>query len=159
MHHRPFLRATVLESLRLWPTTPMILRQTTCQTTWANGVMPANTGLLIYAPFFHRDESRIPYAHTFVPRLWIDDDREVKGGSPRVWPFVPFSSGPGLCPGRNLVLLLTSGMLAALIGDRNIELKDSHRLPPGQLPSVLDHFTLRFGVGSRSLAPLTPQPV
>jgi cytochrome P450 len=154
--HRPLLRAAVLESLRLWPTTPMILRQTTRETQWENGVMPAHTGILIFAPFFHRDEMRLPFAHTFNPDVWVQDDPQVKGDMPRDWPLVPFSGGTGVCPGRNVVLLLTSGMLAALIGDRTIRMKDPHRLPPGALPGTLDNYTLRFEVqgvaGRRTIA-------
>jgi cytochrome P450 len=153
--HRPLLRASILESLRLWATTPLLLRQTTRATEWQNGVMPAGTGVLIYAPFFHRDETRIPYAHTFHPDLWIDDDPEVKGDPPKEWPFVPFSGGPAICPGRNVVLLLTSGMLAALIGRRAVCLRDSHRVPPGRLPGTLDNYTLRFALGRRKDRPAT----
>jgi cytochrome P450 len=155
--HRPFLRATVLESVRLWPTTPAILRQSTRPTEWENGIKPAHTSILIYAPFFHRDESRVPFAHAFHPDVWIEDDPEVQGDMPRDWTFVPFSGGPGVCPGRNLVLLLTSGMLAALLGDRILTFKDPERLPRENLPGLLDHFTLRFEVG-RPIAASKPCP-
>lgn len=56
----PFLRACVLESLRLWPTTPLVLRETTAETEWETGRMPAHTHVLIFAPFFHRDDRRLP---------------------------------------------------------------------------------------------------
>jgi cytochrome P450 len=154
--HRPFLRAAVLESLRLWPTTPMILRQTTRETEWENGIMPANTGILIFAPFFHRDETRLPFAHTFHPDVWIESDPEVKGDPPHQWPLVPFSGGTAVCPGRNVVLLLTSEMLSVLIGERSIRLKDPQRMPPGALPGTLDNYTLTFELdrigGSRQSA-------
>jgi cytochrome P450 len=72
----PFLRATILESLRLWPTTPMVLRQTIEATTWETGVMPENTGVLLYAPFFHRDDERLPFANRFAPEVWMEDGRD-----------------------------------------------------------------------------------
>jgi cytochrome P450 len=56
---------------------------------------------------------------------------------------VPFSAGRGLCPGRHLVLLLTSTFLAELLGQAELEL-DSHTLEPGRLPSLLNNFGLRF---------------
>lgn len=37
----PLLRASVLESLRLWPTTPLLLRDTTEETTWSSGTLSA----------------------------------------------------------------------------------------------------------------------
>jgi cytochrome P450 len=156
--HRPFLRACVLEALRLWPTTPLLLRQSTRETEWGNGIMPANTGILIYAPFFHRDDEHLPYAHLFNPNLWIEDDANVKGDMPRTWALVPFSGGPGQCPGRNLVLLLTSGMLAALIGNRQVHMKDPQRLHPGMLAGTLNHFTLRFDVGPATTSPPLGSP-
>jgi hypothetical protein len=36
--YMPYLRATVLESLRLWPTTPFLLRETTGATNWETGI-------------------------------------------------------------------------------------------------------------------------
>jgi hypothetical protein len=35
-----FLRVCMLESLRLWPTTPTILRESKAETQWHNGRMP-----------------------------------------------------------------------------------------------------------------------
>lgn len=43
----PWLRACVLESLRLWPTTPMVLRQTKREVEWDTATMPAKCGVLI----------------------------------------------------------------------------------------------------------------
>jgi len=136
--HLPFLRATVLEAVRLWPTTPMILRQSTRATHWDNGTMPADTGVLVYAPFFHRDDQRLPHADLFTPELWL------KERSDKDWPLVPFSEGAAGCPGRNLVLLLASSMLAALLDGRAVELAPGRRLDPARLPGTLDNYTLRF---------------
>lgn len=137
-----FLRACVLESLRLWPTTPAVLRQSTADTAWDEGVMPAGTGILIFAPFFHRDDQRLPYAHRFAPEVWL----EAKG--PAEWPLIPFSGGPVICPGRHLVLLVTSTMLAALMGDREVWLKPLLRLDARKpLPGTLDNYSLRFDLG------------
>ncbi|MFO7533151.1 MAG: cytochrome P450 [Candidatus Limnocylindrales bacterium] len=91
-----YLRACVLESLRLWPTTPLILRETTTETRWGTGTLPEGTALVIFAPFFHRDDRRIPYAHRFAPEVFLDEG--VKGD----WPLVPFSGGPGIYPNRPL---------------------------------------------------------
>jgi cytochrome P450 len=136
----PFLRACVLDSLRLWPTTPGILRDTTTETTWETGTLPAGTGVLIFAPFFHRDESRLPEAHRFAPDLWAEE-RTTED-----WPLVPFSAGPVTCPGQNLVLLLSSVMLGTFLRYR-YRLDPPDRLDPsGDLPSVLDPFDLTFTV-------------
>lgn len=138
----PLLRATVLESLRLWATTPMILRETTREVEFDHGVMPAGTSVLIFAPFFHRDDANLDFAHRFAPEVW--DHQRTR----EEWPLVPFSAGPGVCPGRHLVLLLTSTFIAQIVGRRSIDLR-SHSLEPGNLPVVLDNFSLRFHLSGR----------
>jgi cytochrome P450 len=143
--HLPYLRACVLETLRLWPTTPMILRQTTRAVQWEHGVMPARCGVLIYVPYFHRDERHLGHAHDFGPGRWLAEG--TSGG----WPLIPFSDGPAVCPGKQLTLLLTSAMLGCLVWDGRFTLASHHRLVPGRpLPGTLDHFSLRLSVAPRS---------
>jgi cytochrome P450 len=145
----PFLRSTVLESLRLWPTTPAILRQSTRATQWEGGTMPEGTGILLFTPFFHRDDQRMDCADRFAPELWLKDDK-VRDVQDRDWPLVPFSSGPVMCPARNLVLMLTSVMLGALIGGddgiHGLTPSQQGRLDPARLPGTLDNYSLRFVV-------------
>lgn len=134
----PLLRATILESLRLWPTTPLILRETTRPTHWRGAEMPAGTGILIFAPFFHRDESAFEFAHRFKPRVWLDEP-EARG-----WPMVPFSGGPGICPARHLVLMTGSRFLAEVLRGHEVRLAELARFDPAELPATLDPYTLRF---------------
>ncbi|MAL98192.1 MAG: cytochrome P450 [Alteromonadaceae bacterium] len=135
----PYIRACILESLRLWPTTPVVLRETTAETQWANGLMPAHTSVVIFSGYFHRDEQRLPQANQFFPELW-EADRPGEN-----WPLIPFSSGPGVCPARHLVLLVTSTMLGALSSGHQVELDPPSQLDPREpLPGTLSHFSLRF---------------
>jgi cytochrome P450 len=129
----------MLEALRLWPTTPMVLRQSTSETRWEHGSMPADTGVLIHAPFFHRDDTRLEHADRFTPELWMDG--QTAG---RDWPLIPFSDGPVMCPGRHLVLMLSSAMLAALLGGGTPAPAPTQVLDPARLPGTLDNFALRF---------------
>ena len=134
----PFVRSAVLESLRLWPTTPLILRETTRETSWRTGTLPEGTSLVIFAPFFHRDDQRLPQAHTFDPDQWLQERTDED------WPLVPFSGGPAMCPGRNVVLLVASSALGHLIGSRTFS--STAGLEPGRMPSLLSPFRLRFPV-------------
>jgi hypothetical protein len=136
----PYLRACVLESVRLWPTAPLILRQTTEETTWDDGVMPAQTGVIIFAPFFHRDDERLPFAHRFTPDVWLQER------PPESWPLVPFSVGPARCPGRSLVELVTSALVAALVDGRRIHLLTRQLDARRPLPGTLNPYALRFAV-------------
>lgn len=137
----PYLRACVLESLRLWPTTPMVLRQTTRETRWDQGMMPARTGVLIFAPFFHRDEARLPEANRFAPELWL------RRRDTADYPLIPFSGGPAICPGRNLVLLTSSAMLARLLDGPQFRLVGGAELSPGRpLPATLNNYALHLAL-------------
>jgi cytochrome P450 len=140
----PLLRAAVLESVRLWPTTPAILRETTTTTELGGRVLPAKTLVVVLAPFFHRDDERLPYADRFAPSTWQD------GSARESWSLVPFSAGPAVCAGQNLVLFLTSTLLAELVHRHDVALTSRPRLYPGRrLPGTLNPFGLRFSVTRR----------
>jgi len=139
----PYLRACVLESLRLWPTTPLLLRESSEQTDWETGVMPAGTGVIIFAPFFHRDDQRLAYADRFSPEVWLDEADQ----SAMTWPLVPFSAGPVICPGRHLVLLLASAALAAILDAHALQLLAPAHLSADQpLPATLNHTAVAIGL-------------
>lgn len=139
-----FLRACVLESLRLWPTTPLVLRQTTEETEWENGTMPAETSVLLLAPYFHRDDRYLDDANLFDPDLWLQP------GEVGNWPMIPFSGGSGICPGRHVVLLVTSLMLARLLQGREYRLEPPTRLLSSKpMPPLLNNYDLAFKVTGR----------
>jgi cytochrome P450 len=136
-----YLRACLLESLRLWPTTPMVLRQTTEETKWENGVMPAETSILMLAPYFHRDDRHLDNAHRFDPDLWL------QSGEAGDWPMMPFSGGTGICPGRRVVLTVTSHMLARLLQGREYQLSPPNRLLSSKpMPPLLNNYDLEFDI-------------
>lgn len=143
----PYLRAVVLESLRLWPTTPALLRETTAPTRWDGGRVPEDTLVVTYAPFFHRDDENLPQADRFAPELWTGPRTEAD------WPLVPFSAGPAECAGRNLVLHVTSTVLALLVdasGEEGPRLVGRDPLNPATaLLGTLDPFSLRFALGAQ----------
>ncbi|UXA18270.1 cytochrome P450 [Mycobacterium sp. SMC-4] len=160
---RPFLRACVLESVRLWPTTPAILREVTTTTTWHEGTaeqvsVSPPASVLIPVPAFHRDPDLLDFADEFAPDIWLD-------GRARSHPqLVPFSAGPGECPGRNVVLFTTSSFLAAVLAQAHLTLESGQSLAPGRrLPATLNQFGLSFSARPRQdlgrpVAPLTAPP-
>ncbi len=133
----PYLRSCVLESIRLWPTTPALLRESTQDTPWG----PAATTFLVYTPFFHRDRETLPYADSFEPDIWLDGRAAANPA------LVPFSGGPAVCPGRDVVLFTTSMLLASLLQEADFAPQRSLAgLRPKHVPATLDHFGLRFTV-------------
>ncbi|WP_133251797.1 cytochrome P450 [Actinomycetospora cinnamomea] len=144
------LRAAVLESVRLWPTTPMILRETTRDTEWAGARVPSGTAMLVYTPYLHRDDDDLAVAHRFAPDLWLrDGPTGPPDGARTDWPLVPFSEGPGVCPGQNLVLLTASTFLATLLEHHDHALTHPRALDPAYVPGVISPFRVRFRTRAR----------
>jgi cytochrome P450 len=142
-HDLPFLRACILDCIRIWPTTPAILRELDRDMDWGGRTIGKGTGVLIHLPYLHRDSTRIPYANSFVPDVWLD-------GRAERWPFIPFSAGPAICPAQNLVLMLASHWLAAMMRDHRYYLRLPHKLMPSKLPPTFDQFHQKIGIVRRS---------
>ncbi|MCE6999119.1 cytochrome P450 [Saccharothrix sp. S26] len=121
--------AGIWESVRLWPTTPVILRESTEPTRWHGTWLPARTTFIVFVPYFHRDPDRLSRADSYAPENWP---------APADPGLVPFSGGPGICPGRDLVLVAGGAMLDAL--RPHLDVPTLH--PP--LPATLNHFGLSF---------------
>jgi len=135
----PFARACVLESVRLWPTTLVILRDAVAPTVWGRRELPAGTGFAVVSSFFHRDPDRLSFADRFEPQAWLD------GRADADWSLVPFSGGPVSCPGRNVVLLVTSHLLARL-SEADLTPGPGPALTRDPLPATLDHLSVRLRV-------------
>ena len=136
---RPFLRACVLESVRLWPTTPAILRELTADTTLSGVQFGAGSSVLIAVPAFHRDPDLLTFANEFAPDIWLD------GRAEQYPQLVPFSAGPAECPGRNLVLFVTSTVLANLFAQLHLESESDLRLDSNHpLPATFNQFGVRL---------------
>jgi cytochrome P450 len=139
----PYLRACVRESVRLWPTTPLLLRESTRQTRWGDETLPAGTGFVLYTPYLHRVAADGTARDAFDPDAWPGDRPAVTDAS-----LIPFSAGPGRCPGEDVVLLTATTWLAtALASGASFQLiSRNHPDPDRPLPTTLDHFALRFRV-------------
>ena len=97
--------------------------------------------MLIFTPFTQRDEENLPFADSFAPDIWLD------GRAREDWSVLPFSGGPGECPGRQLVLLSTSMFLAELLRAHDFRQRAGVRLRADRpMPRTLGPFRLRFGV-------------
>jgi cytochrome P450 len=135
----PYLRACVLESVRLWPTTTVVLRDAAGETEWRGAVAEPGTSFVIVSSYLHRDERRLEQADSFAPQTWLDDRSEPDPG------IIPFGAGPARCPGRDVALLVAATSLAEMLRRHRIGLP-AGTLTPGALPCTLDQTRLRFRV-------------
>jgi cytochrome P450 len=137
----PYMRACVHDAMRLWPTTPLLSRETVEDVAWNGETVPAGTQLMIVNTFHHRDPDRVAYADRFAPEEWID------GTAAEDWSFNHFSHGPQGCPGVNLALLVGGGVLGHLLTGRQARLESPKLDPAKPLPHMLNVFGLRFRLG------------
>ncbi|MGW9209754.1 cytochrome P450 [Embleya sp. NPDC055664] len=130
------LRACVLESLRLWPTTLVILRDATRRDPLA----PVGAAVAVVSSFFHRDARTLDFADRFAPDVWLDGRADPARG------IVPFSAGPAACPGRNLVLFTVTALLDTVLRrTTNLDLAVPGLLDPGRpLPHTWNHTAARL---------------
>ncbi len=135
-----YMDACLHEAMRLWPTTPMLSRETTREVDWDGVTVPSGAQLLIVNSFNHRDRSRHEFADRFAPEEWIT------GGASEDWSFNHFSHGPQGCPGVALSLLVGRTMLATLLRDRTVTLLAPELHRSDSLPYSLDYFGLRFAL-------------
>jgi cytochrome P450 len=134
-----YLGACIQDAMRLYPTTPLLSRETDRKVAWNGAVIPDGTQLLIPNTFNHRDPERLEFADRFAPDEWLE------GGAAEDWAFNHFSHGPQGCPGTWIALFVGKGVIATLLARRRLDLVGGPDLDPGEpLPKMLDFFALRF---------------
>jgi cytochrome P450 len=139
-----YMSACLQDAMRLWPTTPMLSRETLSETDWRGVEVPAGTQVLIPNTYLHRDPDRHEYENRFSPERWLD------GSAASEWSFNHFSRGPQGCPGVGVALLLGRAMLAEVIDRRGVELERPRLDSARPLPVMLDFFGLRLRLAQSS---------
>jgi cytochrome P450 len=134
----PYLDACLEDAMRLWPTTPMLSRETVAETDWRGATVPAGTQVVISNTYLHRDRERFEYADRFAPDRWL------AGEARREWSFNHFSRGPQGCPGTGVTKFIGKAVLAKLLRDHRAELISPRLDPARPLPHMLDYFGIRF---------------
>ncbi len=131
-----YLEGCVQEAMRLWPTTPMLVRETVVQALLDGEAVPTGTQVLILNSFNHRDHERYSLADSFAPETWAD-------GTPNPL-FNHLSSDTQLCAGKDLALFLAKAVLATLLDGRRLTLVHPKLDPNRPIPYAYDYFRVRF---------------
>jgi cytochrome P450 len=134
-----FVRACMLDSVRLWPAAAMLLRVTAAETEWYGETLPIGATVLIPVAAHHRAR-RLSHANRFAPDLWLN------GSADADWQMNVFSRGGAQCAGRNLALLLGTASLAELLRQREFELLRPKLAPNRPLPYGINPLNVRFAV-------------
>lgn len=136
-----YLSGSLGEAMRLWPTTPILARETTRATELAGAPLDSGTQVLILNTYNHRARDAVEDADTFNPERWTDGARDYR--------FNHLSNGSQDCPGGPLVYLLGKAVLGRTLERYDVELKRPSLDPSRPLPYMLDHYEIRFGLRAR----------
>jgi cytochrome P450 len=133
-----YLEGCLEEAMRLWPTTPLLGRETTRSVSLVGCPLDEGTQVMILNTFNHRDAEQIPDAHRLRPERWMDGEPDYR--------FNHLSNGSQGCPGGPLVLLLGKAVLARMLERFELTLREPALSPDTDLPHMLDFFSIRFGI-------------
>jgi cytochrome P450 len=136
-----YLDGCLHEAMRLWPTTPLLAREVVHDVTLAGERVPAGTQILILNVFNHRDVDHVEGANRWMPERWRAEREDYR--------FNHLSNGSQDCPGGPLVLLLGKAAIAQVLSRWSLTLEEPSLVSDGELPAMLDFFSVRFSVRPR----------
>ena len=119
----PFLDAFVNEVMRLKPVAPLIAAEANFDTEILGCQIPRGTTIHMLTRKTATKDSNFINANQFEPERWLNADTQRYRPHERQ-AFIPFGSGPRLCPGRNLALFEIRMVLSMLC--RNFDLDTIH---------------------------------
>jgi cytochrome P450 len=131
-----YLEGCLAEAMRLWPTTPLLARETLEETELLGEKLDEGTQVMMLNAFNHRDTGQVPDANRFNPRRWDSGEADYR--------FNHLSNGSQNCPGGPLVYLLGKAVLARVLTEYKLELKAPDLQLGGPVPEMLDFFEIRF---------------
>jgi cytochrome P450 len=131
-----YLEGCLQEAMRLWPTTPLLARETTEDVQIAGQEVEEGTQVLMLNVFNHRNSADVPDADEFRPERWQDGGTDYR--------YNHLSNGTQSCPGGPMVLLLGKAVLAQLLDHHELDLREPDLDLTGSQPHMLDFFALRF---------------
>jgi cytochrome P450 len=136
------LEGVLHEVMRLWPTTPLLARETTRDLELGGAHLDEGTQVMMLNIFNHRRPEGIADADRLVPERWMGDH-------PTEYRFNHLSNGTQDCPGGPLVLLLGKAVLARMLDEYTFSLLEPSLPAGGDQPTMLDFFSIRFEVDPR----------
>ena len=131
-----YLDGCVQEALRLWPTTPMLVREALVSEMLGGTIIPTGRQVVIWNSANHRDRSAYPSADRFRPEAWAN-------GRPSPL-FNHLSSGPQVCAGFDLLLFLGKAVLATILGQGRYVLLEPFLDPARPMPYSFNYFDVHL---------------
>ncbi|XP_020280176.1 cytochrome P450 4C1-like isoform X2 [Pseudomyrmex gracilis] len=117
LQNLPYLDRCIKETLRLYPSAPIIMRLTTEDVKLHSYTVPSGTNILLNIYAMHRDPKFWPNPELFNPDRFLPHKR--KNYHP--FSYLPFSAGPRNCIGQRFAMLEIKATLAFLIHNFYLE--------------------------------------
>ncbi|XP_039304763.1 cytochrome P450 4c21-like [Solenopsis invicta] len=111
LQHMNYLERVIKETLRIFPTVPIIARQVTEDFKIGDIVLPKHTDILIPFIQMHRNKKYWPNPLVFDPDRFLPEN--IKNY--HLFYFTPFSDGPRNCIGMRYGMMSMKAILATLI--------------------------------------------
>lgn len=117
-------KAVIEETLRLYPPVQILARQNRKADEIGGVDVAANSLILIVPWLLHRTESLFPEPHRFMP------ERFMEGRRPTPYSYIPFASGPRVCPGLHFGLTEAVLCLAIIAQRFRVRVPEDHKVEP-----------------------------
>jgi cytochrome P450 len=124
----PYLKAVLLESMRLYPAFPVLSRKTSEETSLGKYKIPKNTNVVIPIFVTQRNEENWKDALTFRPERFLQD------GAEKSYAFLPFSRGSRRCIAELFAMVEMSIIVVTVL--KSFELNLSQKDLPEAVASV-----------------------
>lgn len=119
-----YLECVIKESLRLYPPTPMILRELMKDVTFEDGkVLPKGSEVLIHVPLLHMNEQQFPDPLTFNPERFHCDSVTQR----HPFAFIPFSGGNRSCIAQRFAMIELKVTIANILRKFQIKISDNFK--------------------------------
>ncbi|MFI1919806.1 cytochrome P450 [Nocardia sp. NPDC020380] len=113
-----YLECVMYESMRLFPPSPTIPRQTKKDALIGSAEAPAGSLVMLNVAAIHRDPAVWALPDAFIPERFLD-------GVPGKAKFLPFGAGAHMCIGKGFALMEMGMLLAEMLDKFEISLRDA----------------------------------
>ena len=131
-----YLASCINESLRLYPNAPWIGRYARTDIQLDNGtVLPCGMDYYVLIRDMHRNERYFRHAHQFIPeRFMMSEQEQTDHSNQSPWltksAFIPFSTGPRNCIGKEYSLITQKLFIINLLSKYRVKLLTDQIIEP-----------------------------
>ncbi|XP_046962446.1 cytochrome P450 4C1-like [Vanessa cardui] len=117
LNQMKYLECCIKESLRLYPSAPLIARYVQKETVLGGYTVPANTTCLIYIYDLHRRADLYPEPERFIPERFLPENCAKR----HPFAYIPFSAGPRNCIGQKFAMMELKTVMCAILRKFRVE--------------------------------------